>query len=103
MAKSNVKDNGELGVSATIKSKKPKKTDYYLSGINIEPAENGIIVSCSYRLKPGVQEANRKKEIYCDSYMEGEKHVFEDYSGVTEFLTKKIGSMESAETNETDD
>ncbi len=90
MAKSNVKDNGDLGISATIKTKKPKDSDYYLCGIRIEPAENGVIVNCEYQIKPTTKEKNSKQEIYCGEYRPGEKTIFKSYDEAADFLSKKI-------------
>lgn len=100
MAKSSVTDRGELGVSATVKTKKRKDSDFYLCGVNIEPAENGIIVGCSYRLKPDVKKNDAKNDCYPGSYMPDEKNVFENYDGVIDFLTKKLAVMKSDEASE---
>jgi len=99
VAKSQVTES-DLGVSARIKQKKAKKSDFYISSINIEPAENGLTVRCSYCMKPEIQAANRKKEVYCSDYLPDEKFVFEDYKGVTDFLTKKIGEIAAEEKTE---
>jgi len=75
--------------------KKPDMKDYRLSGIEGEPAENGIIVKCRYQIKDDVKAAMRKKERYCDSYMEPKQHIFEDYDGVLEFVQKEIGRLKA--------
>lgn len=88
---------------ATIDSQKkaidPK--NYMLRSVNFEAAENGVIASCEYKLKPDVERAMEKKAkgggnyIDYDSRYRSEKHVFEDYAGARDFITSELNQMSS--------
>lgn len=76
-----------------VSEKKPKDNDYLLTGIEIDGAANGIIVTCRYTIKPEAKKVLRAKENYCDTYREPTKHVFEGYDGVVEFITKELNKL----------
>lgn len=58
------------GTKTTMKPPTPPKmSDFDLTSVRIEPAENGCVVECSYRMKPDVQqkaEAAKGKGGYVD-------------------------------------
>lgn len=85
-------------VKVTMNSeKKPNLKDFYLSGVDIEPAENGFIVNCRYTMKPAMKATLRKKEQYCDTYREPAKHVFEDKAGAVKFLIAEVSKLEEGD------
>ena len=58
------------GSTAVMKpSAPPKMTDFDLRSVNIEPAQNGCIVECNYRMKPEV-EAKMKAKAGKDGYVD---------------------------------
>jgi hypothetical protein len=65
--------------------KPPKMSDFDLTNIRIEPAENGCIVECSYKMKPEVQKK-----------MSGKKGEYVDYD-VRNPSIKKVFTGEQAE------
>lgn len=84
-------------IKVKIGKKEPNKKDYYLSGLDIEPADNGFIVNCRYTIQPKVKIAMRKKEEYCDTYREPEKHVFEDKADAVKFITAEVAKLQEGE------
>ena len=58
------------GTSAVMKPPTPPKmSDFDLTSVRIEPAENGCVVECSYRMKPAVEQkmkAAKGKDGYID-------------------------------------
>ncbi len=58
-----------------------------LESINIDFAENGFKVSCSYR-----EEKKKGKETEMMGYMEPKVHVFKTADEVSKFVNKKLGT-----------
>lgn len=71
--------------------------DYRLSRINLEEAENGIVIECSYDLKDEAKTKMRASEqqgLYCGStYCEPERHVFTDQAEAKAFIVSELDSL----------
>jgi hypothetical protein len=65
-----VKTNPGGRTQATLKPPTPPKaSDFDLTSVRIEPAENGCVVECSYKMKPDVAQklkARAGKDHYLD-------------------------------------
>ena len=84
-------------VVATLNKKAYTDKDYILKSVSFDKVENGVIATCSYKLKPEA-EAKAKKADH-NSYIDYDvrnkevKHVFEDYAGARDFLVKELDTM----------
>ena len=78
-----------------ISGKKPKDNDYRLTGIEIDGAANGIIVTCRYTIKDDVKKKMRAKENYCDTYREPVRSVFEGWDGAIEFIGAELEKLKA--------
>lgn len=71
--------------------------DYDLCRIGIEEAENGVVISCGYKLKDSVREKMNKQEkqgMYCGStYRDDSKHVFDDKAKAKQFIMDELNKM----------
>lgn len=89
----------EIGSKVEMSAKKPKDSDYYLSSINIEPAQNGVIINCNYRMKEKVRNSYRNQGIY-DTYKDGPKTIFDDYDDASEFVLAELKKLDWEEARE---
>ena len=71
---------------------KPNMKDYDLTRIGIDRADNGVIVNCSYKMKPEAALKATKGKDYLDYDQRNpdEKHVFDDMSAAAEFIEGRL-------------
>lgn len=73
---------------------KPKMSDFDLTNVRIERAENGVVVECNYRMKPEVELKMKGKDgktyIDYDVRSPSEKHVFNNIEESAEFLEARL-------------
>lgn len=88
-----------MDVEKVVRKKKyePEDKDYELRGIDIDDAENGVVVACRYEIKQSVKEKMRKSDQYPDSYCAPEKHVFESKDDAKKFIMSELDEMWSGE------
>ena len=71
--------------------------DYELCEIEIEHAENGVVVCCRYKLTEDAQKkmkASKGEGFYCDSYgSDRERHVFEDKVEAKKFIAAELDAL----------
>lgn len=72
----------------------PKMSEFDLTNVRIERAENGVVVECNYRMKPEVQKKMQGKNgngyVDYDVRQPTEKHVFNDIAAAAEFLEARL-------------
>lgn len=62
MASYEVTNSPVGGTKATLQPPTPPKPqDFDLTSVRIEPAENGCVVECSYKMKPDVEQKMKAK------------------------------------------
>lgn len=71
--------------------------DYQLSRINIDDAENGVVIKCGYRLKDAVRDKLRADggDIYkYEGYgNDDEQHVFENKQDAKAFIAAELDTL----------
>ena len=77
----------------TKKKYQPTDDDWKLSGVNIEDAENGVMVSCNYQLTDEAREKMHKSENYSSDYRMPEKHVFESQAKAKVFVIEELNRL----------
>ena len=86
------------GTVTRKKKYEPEDEDYELSNIGIEDAENGVVISCRYRLtdeaKAKIKKSSGDNYPSFYSYEDGdEKHVFEDRAAAMKFINDELKEM----------
>lgn len=83
-----------VGEKVSRKKKyEPIDDDYKLSSLSIDDAENGVVVSCSYRLNDEASEKMRKSDNYSGGWCEPDKHVFEKKNDAKAFIMSEIDAL----------
>lgn len=68
--------------------------DFQLSALRIKDAENGVVITCEYRLKPAVEAKMRKGNQHIPYYGDNsEDHVFEDKKDALAFITSELNEL----------
>ncbi len=89
------------GTATRKKRYEPTDDDYDIAGIEIDEAENGVVITCRYKLKPEVEAKMRKASenggpspySYCDFDSNREKHVFETQDAAKKFIMSELNDM----------
>ena len=72
----------------------PKLSDYDLTNVRIERAENGVVVECNYKMKPEAEKKLKGKDgkgyVDWDLRNSTEKHVFNNIAEAAEFLEARL-------------
>src|SRR3990167_9939892 len=91
----NVSMNSSGRTHAVLKPpSKPKMSEYDLTNVRIERAENGCTIECNFRMKPETEKSMRGKE--CKNYVDyevrniTEKHVFNDIGEAAQFMEARL-------------
>ena len=75
----------------------PTDGDWDLSRIGIEEAENGVVISCGYKLKDEIRDKMNKQSaqgVSCGStYRDDAKHVFETKDAAKKFIIDELNAM----------
>lgn len=90
-----VKEGYAGGTHAVLKAPTPPNmTDFDLTNVTIERAENGVVVECRYKMKPDVEKKMKGKAgrdyVDYDVRNPSEKHVFNDIAEAAEFLEARL-------------
>ena len=88
------------GTVTRKKRYEPEDKDYELSNIGIDDAENGVVITCRYRLKEDVKEKMRKMALnggpspsFYEYENNDEKHVFENRADAMKFINDELAGM----------
>ena len=86
------------GTVTRKKRYEPTDDDFELTNIGIDDAENGVVITCRYRLKDETKDKMKKAggDNYPSFYSyenDGEKHVFEDKAAALKFITGELREM----------
>ena len=83
--------------STRVKHYAPVDKDYVLTGIDIEEAENGVVICCKYGLTEEAEEKIKKtgqsKYDVLGYNGDREKHVFEDKAEAMKFIDSELDAM----------
>lgn len=92
-----------MDTERTIEKKKyvpDDDKDYRLRSISIDDAENGVVVTCCYKLTDEAQAKVKKSggdTWNYDSCNNDEKRVFEDKADAQSFINDEVASLFSGE------
>lgn len=87
----------------------PTDADYDLCCIEIDEAENGVVVNCRYKLKPEIeakmnsQRSSGMDVPYSSWDSDREKHVFEDKKAAMAFIQGELNEMWGNGASDNDD